>query len=402
MHDGPVFGLILLCLAAATAVAIGGDRLSRALRIPTPAIFLLVAAVVVQISPSLHHHTYLADERLVTVALVVILFDGGMQIGLPRFRSSAPTIIVLGVIGTVLTAAGLTVVAHLLGMGWRESLLLATALSPTDPAVVFNVLAGREIEGPTGTILQGESGANDPVGIALMVAILGSSGAGWGAVGHGLGAFALQLAVGVVVGIAGGTSLAALMRYVPLTNDALRPVRSIVIAFLVYGAAAALDGSGFLAVLLAGVIIGEADVPHRVATEKFTSGLASLAEIVAFVALGLTVDLHRVLTTDAVWIGLALFVIGALLVRPLVVALLLSRSTLHTGEKIFVAWGGLKGAVPILLGLFAVTAHAEGADHLYDIVFVVVLASVIVQGGTIPKVANLCRVQMREVGMVTS
>jgi cell volume regulation protein A len=321
-----------------------------------------------------------------------------MQIGLPRFRASAPSIIVLGVVGTVLTAVGLALVAHLIGLSWRESLLLATALSPTDPAVVFNVLAGREIEGPTGTILQAESGANDPVGIALMVAILGSTGAGWGAVGHGLGVFGLQLAVGVAVGVVGGLALAEAMRRLPLANEGLRPVRSIVLAFFIYGAAAFLGGSGFLAVLLAGIIIGEADVPHRQATERFTAGLASLAEIVAFVALGLTVDLQRVITSDAPWVGLVLFVAGAAIVRPIAVTLLLSRSNLHIGEKVFVSWGGLKGAVPILLGFFAVTAHAAHADHLYDVVFVVVFASVVVQGSTIPAVASLCRVPMREGG----
>ena len=398
MHDGPVFGLIVLCLAAAVALAIAAERLGRILRIPTPAIFLLAAAATAQLIPSLHNVPHLADERLVTVALVIILFDGGMQIGLPRFRASASPIVVLGVVGTVLTAAGLTLAAHLLGLGWRESLLLATALSPTDPAVVFNVLAGREIEGHTGTILQGESGANDPVGIALMVAILGSTGAGWGAVGHGLGVFALQLAVGVTVGVVGGLGLAQAMRRLPLANEGLRPVRSIVVAFLVYGAAASLDGSGFLAVLLAGVIIGEADVPHRQATERFTAGLSSLAEIVVFVALGLTVDLHQVLTSDAPWVGLVLFVVGVAVIRPIAVALLLARSTLTTGEKVFVSWGGLKGAVPILLGLFAVTAHATNAEHLYDVIFVVVLASVVVQGSTITAVASRCRVGMREGG----
>lgn len=401
MHDGPVFGLIVLCLATAVGLAIAAERLSRILRIPTPAIFLLASAAMAQVVPSLHHLSHIVDERLVTVALIVILFDGGMQIGLPRFRSAAPSIIVLGVVGTVLTAAGLTVVAHLIGLGWRESLLLATALSPTDPAVVFNVLAGREIEGATGTILQGESGANDPVGIALMVAILGSSGAGWEAIGHGLGVFALQLAVGVAVGVVGGLGLAAAMRHIPLTNDGLRPVRSIVVAFLVYGAAATLGGSGFLAVLLAGVIIGEADVPHRQATERFTAGLSSLAEIVAFVALGLTVNLHRVVTSDALWMGLVLFVVGVAVVRPLAITPLLSYTDLHRGEKAFVSWGGLKGAVPILLGLFAVTANATHANHLYDVVFVVVLASVVVQGSTIAAVASLCRVPMREVGKVS-
>ncbi|HVX54944.1 cation:proton antiporter [Nocardioides sp.] len=395
MHDGPVFGTIILCVAAAFALAIASNRLSSLLRIPTPAIFLLVAAAVSDLIPRLHQLSGIANERLVTVALVIILFDGGMQIGLPRFRSAARPIMVLGVAGTVITAAGLALIGHLLiGLDWREALLLATALSPTDPAVVFNVLAGREIAGSTGTILQGESGANDPVGIALMIAILGSSGAGWGAFGHGLATFALQLVVGVAVGVAGGTGLAWVMRHMPISNEGLRPVRSIVAAFLIYGSAAALDGSGFLAVLLAGVIIGEADVPHRLATERFTAGLASLAEIAAFVALGLTVDLSRVFTTDAVWIGLVLFAATTLAVRPIAVALLLVRSGLTWSERAFLSWGGLKGAVPILLGLFAVTTHAAHAGHLYDIVFVVVLASVIVQGSFVPKAAAICRVPM--------
>jgi len=396
MQDGPVFGLIVLCVAAAFAVAIASNRVSRWTRVPTPAIFLLASAALAALVPRLHHLSHIVDERIVTVALIVILFDGGMQIGFPRFRSSAPPIIVLGVVGTLVTAAGLALVGHyLVGLGWREALLLATALSPTDPAVVFNVLAGREIEGSTGTILQGESGANDPVGIALMVAILGSSGAGWGAFGHGVGVFALQLAVGVVVGIAGGLGLTVAMRHLPLANEGLRPVRSIVVAFLVYGAAAALHGSGFLAVLLAGVIIGEAEVPYRRATERFTAGLASIAEIAAFVTLGLTVDLPRVFTTDAVWIGLVLFAAMVVVVRPLAVALLLGGSGLRWNERAFLSWGGLKGAVPILLGLFAVTARATHAAHLYDVVFVVVLASVVVQGSTIPAVASLCRVPMR-------
>ena len=399
MHDGPVFGAIVLGIAAAFAAALLSNRVSRWLRIPTPALFLVLAALASDLFPHLHQLSHRTDERLVTVALVVILFEGGMQIGLPRFRAAARPVVMLGVLGTVITAGGLALVSHLaLGLDWRESLLLATALSPTDPAVVFNVLGGREIEGNSGTILQGESGANDPVGIALMVAILGSSGAGWGAFGGGLGTFALQLLVGAVVGVVGGYLLVQLMSRTTMASEALYPVRSIVMAFLIYGLAAVLDGSGFLAVLLAGVIIGEADVPHRLATHRFTAGLASIAEIVVFVALGLTVDLHRVVTTNALWIGLVLFAVLTFVVRPIAVALLLARAELTRGERVFLAWSGLKGAVPILLGLFAVTADALHAEHLYDIVFVVVLASVIIQGGLIPTVAARCRVPMTDAG----
>ena len=152
-------------------------------------------------------------ERIVTAALVVILFDGGMHIGWNRFRSQAKAVVWLGVAGTVATAGGLALICRfVLGLDWRESLLLGTALAPTDPAVVFSVLGGQEITGRTGTLLEGESGANDPVGIAMMVALLGSqSASGGAALAHGLIEFVVQMAVGAAIGIGGGLGLRFLM-----------------------------------------------------------------------------------------------------------------------------------------------------------------------------------------------
>src|SRR6185312_16357392 len=159
--------------AVALLAAVGSNRLAERVQVPTPALFLIAAAIASDLAPKLGGLTIVVDQRIVTVALVVILFDGGMHIGWGRMRTAAGAVVWLGVAGTAVTAGGMALGAHyLFGFDWRAGLLLGAALAPTDPAVVFSVLGRREISGRTGTLLEGESGANDPVGIALMVALL--------------------------------------------------------------------------------------------------------------------------------------------------------------------------------------------------------------------------------------
>src|SRR5947209_5630725 len=195
MSDLGHFGLLVLLVSAALLVAVTSNRLAAALRVPAPALFLAGAAVAGRVVPGLGSLPLVSVQRIVTVALVVILFDGGLTIGWRRFRTAAGAIVWLGVAGTVVTAGALAAVARLLGFDWRTALLLGTALAPTDPAVVFSVLRGQEIAGRSGTLLEGESGANDPVGIALLASLLGASGSGVAAAGSTLGTFALQMSV---------------------------------------------------------------------------------------------------------------------------------------------------------------------------------------------------------------
>jgi len=392
------FTLIVLICAAVVVAAVFSNRLTRLLRVPTPAVFLVLAAIAALFLPPFGDSLRVVDQRVVSIALVFILFDGGMHIGWGKFRRSLGPIAWIGIAGTAVTAGAIAIAAHFLfGFDWQASLLLGAALAPTDPAVVFSVLGQREISGRSGTILEGESGANDPVGIALMVTLLGVTGSGWSAVGSGVGEFVLQLAIGAVVGIAGGLALTWLLRHSRLADGALSSILAIAAAVLLYGAATAIGGSGFLAAFIAGILVGDVRAPYKQEVERFSSGVASLAEIAVFILLGLSIRLEDVLRPDVLLTGLAIAGLLIFVIRPVLVGLLLAPIKLRMGERAFVLWAGLKGAVPILLGLFILGSHTPGADRLYAIIFIVVLVSVLLQGGLVPVLARAFRVPTRAI-----
>jgi cell volume regulation protein A len=397
MSEVTDFGAIVLIVAGAFSFAVLSNKLSERLRIPTAALFLLAAAVASDAWPSLGHRVSIRDvERIAVVALIVILFDGGMRVGWSRFRESAVPIVSLGLLGTFTTAGVMTVVAHfLLDFRWQTAALLGAALAPTDPAVMFSVFGKREVGGRTGTILEGESGANDPVGIALMLAAVSLAQTHPKSVGEAVGEFFLQLGVGVAIGVVGAQVLLLAIRRIVLPNPALYPLRTLAFAGVIYGVAAVAHGSGFLAVYIAGILIGDAHIPAKRGIERFHTSLASLAEIVVFVALGLTVDLTALGKNSRWFDGLVLAVVLVLVARPLAVGPLLLPARLTRGERLFVMWSGLKGAVPILLASFAVLGDVTDAARIYGIVFVVVAFSVALQGATIPFAAARLGVPMR-------
>ncbi|GAA5201572.1 cation:proton antiporter [Arthrobacter gyeryongensis] len=398
MIDLEPFSLIMLLVAGALLATVLTHRLSARLRLPAPALFLLAASLASDVVPGLEQIPVTVDERIVTVALVFILFDGGMHIGWHRFRQSAGAIAWIGIAGTAATAAALALAAHVFfGFDWGAALLIGAALSPTDPAVVFSVLGGREITGRTGTILEGESGANDPVGIALMISLLGATGGGLDAMAGGTADFMLQMAVGALIGFFAGHGLLALMRKVALPNEALHSVGTMAAVAFIYAATTLLHGSGFLAVFLAGIIIGDQRAPHKRDIERFSAGIASLAEIVAFTVLGLSVPLRDVFRSGELGTGLALAGLLILIIRPALVGLLITPIRLRRGERAFILLAGLKGAVPILLGMFILSAGPPDASRIYSIIFIVVLTSVIIQGTLVPYLAALLNVPMRRI-----
>jgi len=389
------FGLIVLLVAGTFSLAIAAYKITERFPIPAPALFLVIAAVASDIWPGLARISIVDVERIAAVALIAILFDGGMQVGWHRFRAAAVPITLLGLLGTFATAGLIALAAHwLFDFGWITAGILGAALAPTDPAVMFSVLGRREIGGQTGTILEGESGANDPVGIALMIGMLEYATHADASFWTVIREFAIQMSVGLAVGIAGAFLLLPLMRRIALPNEALYPILTLGIAGVIYGIASVAHGSGFLAVFIAGLVVGSARSPYKGEIERFHTSLASLAEIVVFVALGLTIHLGG-LPGRSVWLdGLLLALVLAFVARPIAAGLVLLPVKLKLGERAFILWGGLKGATPILLAAFAVIAKVDGAGRIYGIVFVVVLFSVLVQGTSIPFVGPRLGVPM--------
>ena len=396
LKDVETYGLLILLFSLALYAAIVSNRLSGLLKIPAPAIFLVAAAVASDIYHPLGTLSLVIDQRIVTIALILILFDGGINMGWRRFRTAASAIVWVGVMGTAVTAGAMALLSHFIfGFEWRLALLLGTALAPTDPAVVFSVLGNKEIAGRSGTLLEGESGANDPVGIALLASILGSTGGGLSAVGSGLEEFVIQMFVGAAVGAIGGVVLRGAAQRLPLPITALHPLRALAFAGATYGAATVLHGSGFLAVFLAGIIVGDLDTPANRDVEAFAGAMSTLAEIVAFTVLGLTIPLTRAFSFSHAIPGLVLAALLIFLVRPLLVAPVLLPIRMNNRERAFILWAGLKGAVPIVLGTFILVADVGQAARIYDIIFVVVLISVVLQGSTVPYVARRLKIPMR-------
>jgi potassium/hydrogen antiporter len=389
------FGAIVLLVAGGFALAVLSTSVTRRIPVPAPAIFLVAAAVVSDIWPGIYEHVQIQTvERIGVVALIVILFNGGVDIGWGRFRAAAVPIVVLGVLGTFATAAFVALIAHyVLGFSWILAGLVGAAVSPTDPAVMFSVLGRRELGGRSGIALEGEAGVNDPAGIALMVGITELAQHADASFGVVVREFVVEIGVGTLTGLVGGFVLLAVLRRVRLPSASLYPVLALALAGALYGATSLARGSGFMAVFIAGLVIGDARLPYKGEIERFHGSLAALAELAVFIALGLTLRLGSV--NGRIWLeGIVIAVLMALVARPLIVFLALMKARFRWQERAFIAWSGLKGAVPILLAAFALLAGLADADRLYAIVFVVVLVSVVGQGTLVPFVARVLGIPM--------
>jgi cell volume regulation protein A len=396
VHDVQSFGSVVLAWGLVGTVALLAHRIAKVIRIPAPALFLIGAAVASTYVKAVRDAVDLHQaENIVTLALVVILFDGGLHLGGRRFRDAAAPVVLLGVVGTFATTGLIAVLSHVgFGLDWKFSLVLGAALAPTDPAVVFAVLSTQRLPGRTSAILEGESGFNDPAGIALLLGFVHLATHANGSIAALFGTFAAAMLVGSGLGVLGGYVLRWFLGTEPLGRTSQQSLFALAGVLALYGVTTVAHGSGFLAVLIAGIVMGDMRRPLDPAVESFHATLASLGEIVAFVVLGVTVQL-RTLTVGHAWlIGLGIFAILTFVLRPLVCFPLLAGVRLRRRDTTFVAWAGLKGAVPLLLGALAVSGGVPDARRLYAIVFVVVALSVVIQGSSVPWVARKLRLDV--------
>ncbi len=393
MDEFAAFFPDLLAFAGLLLIGLATTPLARWLGLPAPAAFLAVGIVagLVGLYPA-ETWSRVTLEEIGAIALYAILFQGGLSTGFTAFRRSATPILLLGLPGTAVTAAGVAAVAHyLLGLDWSLAALVGIALAPTDPAAVYAVLRGSRSESRTRPILEGESGFNDPVGISLVVVAIAMVGAENASVADGAARLVEELGIGLVGGIVGGIALTALLRATPWLEPTLHAVAFVTGAVIVGAATASLHGSGFLAVYLSGLLLSDAWSKREGRHHAIPQGLAGVAEPVLFGLLGAA--FAPVVIAADIWRGVILTVATVLLVRPLVASLCLLGSGLGRSERLLVSWGGLKGAVPLLLAAYPALEALDVSERVEGIVLVATAASIVLQGATLARAAGRLRVR---------
>lgn len=370
----------LLVVAVLLLVSMGLAPVAHRLGLPGPAAFLFVGilAGAVDAIPT-DGLQALALEEIGAIALYAILFQGGLATGFRAWRRQARPILILGLPGTALTAVSLALVGHyVLGLSWALAALVAVALSPTDPAAVYSTLRGGRTSERVRTILEGESGFNDPVGISLMVVVVSFLASDEATVADGFVRFVEELAIGMAGGLLGAGIVLVLLLATPRLELGLQAIAVLVMVVAVGAGTAAVHGSGFLAVYICGLLVAdrwaELEGRHHAIPEAAAAG----AEPVLFGLLG-AVFASTVSGADVAY-GIALTLATVVLVRPLVSTLCLIGVTLTRFERLIVSVGGLKGAVPLLLAAYPALEALEDAPRTESIVLVATAASIVIQG----------------------
>lgn len=390
--------LLLTTCGVLLAVSVVFSRASQRIGVPIALIFLGVGMLAGSEGiGGIPLDDYQFAFRMGSLALALILFDGGLNTPLDALRRSWAPAGLLATAGVILTAALVAFPAYLWGLTWPEALVLGAVVSSTDAAAVFAVLrgSGLQLKRRVGVTLELESGLNDPVAVILTITLTANlldPGAldAWTIGLEVVRELVLGAAIGVGVGYAGRD----LLRRLHLSSGGLYPALTLALALLGYGVATLAHGSGFLAVYLAGLVLGNGPLPYRTGLLRVHDALAWLSQIGMFLILGLLVFPSRL--PEVASLGLGVAILLAVVIRPAVVALCLAPFRYPAKERLFIGWVGLRGAVPIILAIYPVLMGAPGADRIYHLVFFIVVVSAIVPGTTVAWVTRRLGLQARE------
>ena len=376
--------LQLLAATVVLLVAIAGVRFSSRLGVPSLLLYLALGLVLGEDVIGLRFDDAETARNLGLIALAIIVAEGGLTTQWSAVRPVLPQAVALATVGVALTIAVTAVAAHAALHGsWRQAALAGAIVGSTDAAAVFSTLRHLSLPRRLVTLLEAESGLNDaPVVIA--VTLLSSRHVS--GVGEALLLLAYELAVGALVGVAVGWVAVAGLRRAALPAAGLYPLATLALAFASYETAASLHASGFIAIYLTSLMLGNARLPHRRATLGFADGLAWLAQIGLFVMLGLLAVPSR-LGSD-ILPALVIGVVLLLIARPVSVVVAMAGSRFTWRDRGFVSAAGLRGAVPIVLATIPMTERVPGATRLFDVVFVLVAVLTIVQAPALAPVAR--------------
>jgi potassium/hydrogen antiporter len=396
VNEGQVALVVGVLLAAGLAASLAAGRLRMPGLVLVLAIGMAIGSDGLGLIP---FDDFELARQVGVIALAFILFEGGLSSGFDEIRPVLRTSILLATLGTVGTAALTAVGAGLLfdQLSTLEALLLGSTVAGTDAAAVFAVLRGSTLRRRLARTLEGESGINDPIAVLLVIGCIeaiqhpdfGLADALWLAV--------RQLSIGFVVGLAVAAGAVLFLRRVRLPSAGLYPVASVATGALAFGAAASLDGSGFLAVYLAGLVLGTASTPARRTIVTFHDGLAWVAQLGLFLTLGLLVFPQEL--DDIALKGAVIAVLTAAIARPIAAVVVTAFSDFHLRERLLLGWAGLRGATPIVFATFPVTEHIDNGHLIFNVAFFVVLLSTVLQGTTIEPTARLLGVTSDEAAL---
>ena len=382
-------GLILLTGAAVVLAAIVAARVAHEIGLPGLLLFLGLGLALGEAGVGVRFDDAGLAQALGLTALVLILAEGGLTTNWAHIRAAAPAALSLATVGVAVSVLVVAVAARwLLHAGWRDALLLGAVLAPTDAAAVFSVLRKLPLPPRLSGMLEGESGLNDPPAV-LAVTLLSSLGGHLPAPALVAGEIVYELAAGAAIGLAAGLAGALGLRRVALPASGLYPIAILALIVAGYGAASIAHASGFLAVYVCALVLGNARLPHGPATRGFAEGVAWLAQIGLFVMLGLLASPARL--PAQLLPALAVGTVLVLLARPAAVAGATMPLRVPWRHQAFLSWAGLRGAVPIVLATIPLNARVPGATRLFDIVFIVVVINTLLQGPTLPWAARRLR-----------
>ena len=385
LNEAVLAGALVLLLA------IGAVRLSTRTGMPSLLLYLALGMMLGEGALGIRFDDFQLTTVLGYAALIVILAEGGLTTRWSNIRSAMAPAAVLSTVGTSVSVGVVAVAAHwLLDVSWVNALLLGAVVSSTDAAAVFSVLRRVPLPRRLGGMLEAESGMNDAPVVILVVALsAGADGQDMHSPLALLVEATAELAIGVVVGLAIGWLGAGRLRAVALPSSGLYPLAVMSVCALAYGAAAFVHGSGFLAVYLAALVLGNADLPHRQTVRGFAEGLGWLAQIGLFVLLGLLASPSELAAqlVPALVVGAVLLLVA----RPLSVLVSVSWFRYGWRDQAFLSWAGLRGAVPVVLATIPVSQQAAGTDGLFELVFLLVVVFTLVQAPALPWVAGRLR-----------
>lgn len=375
----------ILLVALLLIISVLVTKFSTRLGVPSLVLFIGVGMLVGSDGLDFIYFDNAGIAQLIGVfALVIILFEGGLQTKWATIKPVLPSAAILATLGVLVTSLVVGVAAkYILGLSWLEGILVGSIVGSTDAAAVFSVLKGKNLKSNVKATLESESGSNDPMAMFLTLSLIQLITQEQSGIWTLIGTFFWQMALGLILGLIIGKIASISINRINLDSSGLYPLFGIAFAFLTYSITSLVGASGLLAVYIAALVIGNSDLTYRQSILRFNEGFGWMAQIVMFIILGLFVFPTDVFHFNNIINGLLISVILIFVARPIAVFLNLFKSKYQFKEKLFLSWAGLRGAVPIVLAIFPMLAGIENSQIMFNAVFFVVLTSTLVQGSTI-------------------